>query len=261
MAENQCCFSSQGKCGVIFARLFNATMKKLIPLAIVGFTAFLALDINAQSDAVFHSVKYTLFADYYQTTPTAGTFVDPFSGESIDVQGRVTGSAFLTLVYDFRYNLHELNDDVAISGIVSPAFGLSGTTTELFLAGSAFGTFAGVGSLGGFGYLNLSVMPGIEYGAGATYNSSKSVGTFFRVGFDYMLTPITSFDGEEDFDFDGGLNGWTGLAMQSGIRYYSKKNRLREVNLKFWPGGKGQLGLEERSGLHLRLTWGFILDY
>jgi hypothetical protein len=220
-------------------------MRSLVCLVLALATA----TATAQNDAVFHSLGWTVYLDYMQGPPQSYTVPASQGSPARTEYRQEQGVSLFTMVYNFRYNLKELSSDAAISLSASPALGFY---TSLNDDGS-----------GGIGHINLPIALGWEYGAGSTYNSAKSTGTFIRAGWEYTSAPLFSPDGDESSDLK---KSWGALSLQSGIRYYNKKNRMREINLKYFRGGSGLTEdsnntLVERRAWGFRMTWVFILNY
>ena len=204
--------------------------------------------VIAQNDAIFHSVGWTVYLDYIQGPPTTYTIpADQISGATT-LFTQTQGVSIFTMLYNFRYNLKELNSDAAISLSATPALGI----------------YTGVSNdQTGIGHFNLPITLGWEYGAGSTYNSAKSMGTFIRAGWEYTNAPLIVAESNSTFDVQ---KSWGALSLQSGIRYYNKKNRMRELNLKYARGRSGTGAnsngdVVDTRAWAIRLAWVFILNY
>lgn len=202
----------------------------------------------AQNDAIFHSIGWTTYLDYSEGPPTTAIIpADQFS-PAITVYAQERGVSIFTMLYNFRYNLKELSEDAAISLSATPALGVYTSITN---------------NGGGIGHFNLPLTLGWEYGAGSTYNSAKSTGTFFRAGWEYTAAPLAAVTSQSRVE---SKKSWGALSLQSGIRYYNKKNRMRELNVKYARGASGvgesnQGVVEDRRAWGIRLAWVFILNY
>jgi hypothetical protein len=61
---------------------------------------------------------------------------------------------------------------------------------------------------------------------------------------------------------------WGALSLQTGLRYYNRKNRMRELNLKYASGPSGLAPTDgdstvpvEKRAWAIRFAWVFILNY
>lgn len=210
--------------------------------------ALLTTAASAQNDAVFHSVGWTVYLDYIKGAPNTYTYED-FDGNTVTGYSQQSGVSLFTFLYNFRYNVKELSDDAVISLSATPAIGLYTDVSS---------------DASGIGHINLPIALGWEYGAGSTYNSAKSMGTFIRAGWEYTNAPLFGFE-ETNVDIK---RSWGALSLQTGLRYYNRKNRMRELNLKYASGpsglaptdGNNSVPVEKRAWA-IRFAWVFILNY
>jgi hypothetical protein len=209
-------------------------MKFLATLSLALLTSV----ASAQSDAVFHSVGWTVYLDYMKA-PAYSYPVELSNGEIGESYDQSSGISLFTFLYNFRYNVKELSDDAVISLSATPAFGLYTEVSD---------------NQSGVGHINLPIALGWEYGAGSTYNSAKSKGTFIRAGWEFTHAPLFGFEEIENRDIK---KSWGALSLQTGLRYYNRKNRMRELNLKYARGSSEF----ERQAWAIRFAWVFILNY
>lgn len=126
----------------------------------------------------------------------------------------------ISFAYEARYNLFQPSDNLAISLKSKPAF------TILFQAGLA-GAFIPIGV-------------GLETGNGSTYKSESDVGFTFTAGYSFNFNPLFKagyiYDVAKTYKVDLKTN-WGSPYIAAGIRYWSKFNKLREINILYGFGG------------------------
>jgi hypothetical protein len=211
-------------------------------------SALVMVGAMAQNDAIFHSVGWTVYLDYMQGPPTSFLIPATPSSPSRTEYAQEAGVSIFTMLYNFRYNVKELSEDAAISISATPALGVYSSIS---------------GNESGIGHFNLPITLGWEYGAGSTYNSAKSTGTFVRAGWEFTRAPLAALTSNAEVE---SKKSWGALSLQSGIRYYNKKNRMRELNVKYARGASGvgensQGVVVDRRAWGIRLAWVFILNY
>lgn len=77
----------------------------------------------------------------------------------------------------------------------------------------------------------MPIAVGWEFGAGSTYYSELNHGGVIGLGIDYSLLPLI-WDGAPAIDRYSYIN----LHLNFGYRYWSRRNRLWELNLKVMTG-------------------------
>jgi len=221
-------------------------MKKLITLS----SCFLLLvnGLFAQNEKIFHSTGFSVYTDFMQAPATKYTVSDGITEKTYADQ--YSGVSIFTFIYNFRYNLVELSDNAAVTANVTPALGVFFTTND---------------DESGFGSLNIPLMAGYEFGAGSTYNSTANMGGFFRFGVEWTKAPLfITTENESDIEFE---SSWVEPVVMGGVRYWNKKNKLREIHIKYGFGTGAPSGVTTYNGdqlgkaWSLRLSWMLFLNY
>jgi hypothetical protein len=218
--------------------------------------------ISAQSsdNKIFHSTGASAFTDYMAGPVTANTILNPLGSiyptETFYTQ--FTGLSYFTFIYNIRYNLSEPSPNSAFTASGSPALGL-------YIATST-GPQSNGANLAGLGSFNLPLLLGYEFGAGATYNSTANMGGFIRFGIEWTKAPMFTTG-----DLAAGTEiktSWVEPAIQAGVRYWNRKNKLREINIKYGFGSSAPDKLATYYGTEsfasaktIRLSWLLFLNY
>jgi hypothetical protein len=126
-------------------------------------------------------------------------------------------------LYDYsgslRYNFYEANENMALSVELDPSLGIDYSNV-------------------GFCSFQLPLMVAIHKGAGSTYKASAEKGMFFAAGMNFMANPLVKSDGSGSSSIKV-KNNWISPTVAAGYRYWSAKNRLKEISLRFAMGPKG----------------------
>ena len=207
--------------------------------------SFQSLFAQSIADRYIGATGVTYFADFYQTPVSSG--IVEYSNTSELEYVRASDLSLFTFMYTARLNLVEPSDNFAISASLTPSLGL---------------TFSDVGT----GSFNIPLMVNAEFGAGATYHTTNSVG--FTIGAGFEFTKLGLFGDDYNYGREPKLkDGWVQPALQTGIRYWSKKNKMREINIRLGLGSaqeyreyRGEEIREVRS-LTARLSFKKFLNY
>ena len=190
-------------------------------------------------DRYYQSLGWTVLLDGY-LLPTYYT-----SENSTSDAG---GYSLVTGIYKARVNVYDFNDNTSLDVHLIPAIGLGLTETE---EGEIW-----------FGCFSLPLMGAINFGNVSTYTTKQNHGFGLGVGMEY---------------FNGGLivtNQSSGSrktsvfqpALDLSYRYWSKKNKAKELSL--FVGYRGQGASEVNSSVHdvhgsvhIRFSWSTYIDY
>ncbi len=241
-------------------------MKKFT-LALLALITFVSVnDVKSASDRIFHAFGTAIYTDFAASPVVKYNYVTEiynsntgfYEPTTVSAYAQNNGFSVLTLIYEFRYNLHEISDNFAISLNATPALGVLALTS-----GEGFGT------------LNFPLMVGLEFGAGSTYNSSANAGGFFHAGIEFNKMPLAG--GPDVSMLTGSASyptSWVNPVVATGIRYWNKNNKLREINLKYGFGNSGEtppVGYSASTygssgdaiypAMTLRLSWLFWINY
>jgi len=133
------------------------------------------------------------------------------SAESSDIAGEDLddlGISLATLSLEMKYNVHELNSDMAISVASSPALGLMS-----FTEGD-----------GNIGHYRIPIMAQFDWGNLSTFESLKDFGVGFGIGYQFASYGI--------FGDQSALSA-NGLVSRLGFRYFNRNNAAREIAIKY----------------------------
>jgi hypothetical protein len=231
-------------------------MKKVSTLIIILCASVI---VSAQSfkDHFFSSIGFSPFLDFGSgPSQVEGPFADQNNnGNPVYLVYQSNWSFSPTFVYEARYNLTEPSENMAISVKSTPA--LTG--------------WAGEGLFGFF----LPIGIGLELGNGATYQTSANTGYSFTLGYSLNMTPLLlmgSVPDEADL-YNVDINStWGCPYIAAGIRYWNKKNKLREISIRygFGPSGDSDSAVGNRSSSSvsdvkgsyiLRVSWMKYINY
>jgi len=223
--------------------------QKLFLLTLSILAGFPSSAQDRFKDKIFHSIGFTPIMDYMAAPATVYT---RFAGTGIDEQvvDQYQGLSVFTFMYNFRYNLKEIYEEAALTISVTPALGV-------FIPYNGDAT--------GYGSFNIPLMVGFETGAGASYNSTARDGEFIRIGVEWTIAPLVNTTDETS---EAQLEtAWLEPVVQAGFRYWNKKNKLRELSLKFGLGPSApsehyyQPDRKPTRAKTIRVSWIKFLDY
>jgi len=199
---------------------------KIFTLLIIAIFTFFSVysqeNKNDKSSKVFHAFGYAFLVDYVSSPVKAV----PYQSYDYNTNQPVESHSFLktdginlaSCIYRFRYNLFEPSPENAVSLSLTPAVGF----------GLVIPTGGGGGE-GGFFTFNLPLMLNYEHGAGSTYKSSFEHGVFLGAGIEYFRAPVISVEKQDEKP----ITDFIMPTVATGFRYWTRNNRLMEVNLKF----------------------------
>ncbi len=199
-------------------------MKKIYAIFIC--TTFILPLFAQNTNKVFQAFGFTSILDYAAApvSTASGYVYNPSSGvvDTALYAFQEQGISLITLIYRLRFNLYEPQSDFAFGISATPAFGLTN-------------------SQHGKGFFNLPILAEIEWGAGATYNSSKDVGGFLGVGLEINkldVIPMKRVDEPFPIEMQSVKNFWKEFVIAAGYRFWNKNNKLTDVNFKLGIGSK-----------------------
>ena len=217
-------------------------MKKILLCSLFSVASSLAF-AQGLADRYIGSLGNTYFLDY-ASTPVASEVINPGSFDAYTEYHIDQSFSLFTIVYTARLNVLEPSDNFALSANVVPALGI------------AF-------SEAGYGSINVPLTINADFGAGATYHTTRDVGGTFGVGLEYNKIGLISKEGVDS----AFKTSWMQPVVTTGVRYWNKKNKMREINLKFGMGGAQDYreyqsdDLTSRRSLTARVVFISFLNY
>ncbi len=206
-------------------------MKKLILLFTVAIL-FSALHVSAQSfsDRFFMSrgMEIIVASGPASLSPVySKESTDDSWTESNEQYGIFYSGYFLGYRFVPRYNLLEMSDELSLSASLPVALGLTVWTDQ---------TTSGAG----FGSIHIPLFLEINYGNGATYSSSSNLGLVAGVGVQWDIFPLIATNDYTDYssstkkyEVPSVKKSWIHPTVELGVRYWSRNNKLREINLRY----------------------------
>lgn len=194
-------------------------MKKIL-LLVFCFCAAGSLFAQTFKDQYFSAFGFSPYLDFGATPGIVKSPVySNINGDTATYINQVTywGVSFM---YEGRYNITEPSENMAISIKAKP-------TISIAFADEGFGGF----------YIPIGI--GLELGNGSTYKTTQNMGFTFTAG--YSLNFIPLFGGESsDIASTYGVetsSSWGSPFIATGVRFWNKKNKLREINVLYGFGG------------------------
>lgn len=184
----------------------------------------------AQTKKVFHSWGYTIGLETLRGESTLNDLNEYYSFSEPDPTYLYwEGRSILSILYKVRYNLTEINDDLAVSSSLSPTLGLSSFTVQRLYSFDDQAT----------GHLTIPFHVNLEMGHGATINSLSNVGFTVGAGYELNLFPILGANPKEDLGNDVDVKNNSIIpSFTCALRFISKKSRSFELRYKLGYGGK-----------------------
>lgn len=187
-----------------------------------------ALSEKKLSEKMIHMIGTATYTDVYvgpiseQTTTTT----DPFGNTTTNTYYcRVLGISYLTLIYGFRYNITEINDEFAFGVSAFPSLGIVQVSSIPNASSQAI-------TMPYTGVFSLPIMAGLSFGAAATQSSSSRLGVFLAVGYEFNNVPMFYSRTIANKDMH---THWVNPCLSFGIKYPSRNQylgNLNELNLK-----------------------------
>ena len=210
-----------------------------------------------QNEKIFQNIKTGVYTEFFSgpLAKSNTTYFDETKAViSFEEYRRVTGVSIFSIGYNIRYNLFEPSDNFGVGISASPTLGLTVTDD-------------------GFGSFNIPVFATINLGAGSTYSSTTNMGFFIGAG--YEFTKLGLVGGADKYESPNVTNydlisSWGSLIAVTGVRWWTKSNRLSELTLKYGFGAAdetpskvvGQSAFTSTgSSYTISITWGRYINY
>lgn len=200
-------------------------MKKIL-LLVFCFCAAGSLFAQTFKDQYFSSFGFSPYLDFATTPLQVKSPVNNINNDTNDMNKIfVSQESYwgVSLMYEGRYNLTEPSENMAISIKAKPTISISFSTGD---------------EDGGFGGFYVPIGVGLELGNGSTYKTTQNMGFTFTAG--YSLNFIPLFGGENPDAVTYGVetsSSWGSPFIAAGVRFWNKKNKLREINVLYGFGG------------------------
>jgi len=140
------------------------------------------------------------------------------NGDTVCFLHQKTAFGIVSIAYEGRYNIFESGDNLAVSIKAKPT---------LSLAAANVGT----------GAFFFPIGAGLEVGNGATYRTESNTGFTFTAGYSLNVVPLIKsgepYDKAEGFTNVDIKATWGSPFISAGIRYWNKRNKLREINILY----------------------------
>jgi|ERR1041385_5456879 hypothetical protein len=229
---------------------------KTISVVFIALCATVAVSAQSFKDHFFSSIGFSPFLDFGASpAQVEGPYADANNnGNPVYILYQAKWSFAPCFAYEARYNLTEPSENMAVSVKFTPT--LSGMANE--------------GILG----LYFPIGLGLELGNGATYQTSANTGFSVTAGYSINMTPlIKAGDVNTDADTYGATlkSNWSCPYIAVGIRYWNKKNKLREISIRYGFGPSGDTKPtgattshsinDLSSSYNLRVTWMKYINY
>lgn len=153
----------------------------------------------------------TIFLDYY-TSPIILYSIEESSG-LVEYDYQEDGISLFSFGGRFRYNLFDIKDNAAFSVQTDPSFGLGASGSGLSIP------------------FNMPCLLSLNFGAGSTYKDDSKIGFMLGAGMEYNFHLVDLTESMEG-NFPSQIS-WLEPAASIGLRWWNKKYKLKEVNVKY----------------------------
>lgn len=250
-------------------------MKRLVLTILVGvgLIGSAIAQSKKMEDNFFLSFHSTVYFDviwsklYVENAPTGNIII--VDGKEVPEYKEIPFQSFTYNIFSFglepRYNIKTFDENSALA-ISSPiSLGLGQVTAPP--------SDNAIGSIEGFGSLQIPLFAKLYVGSGSTYDCEKDYGVSFGFGFEYNKLGLIRLDGGEPA---GPLNkGFVIPAASLGIHFWRGINPV-EVNIKYAEGASKEYHFDKygdpimsSSGLSsgvgkarsFRMSISYILNY
>ena len=237
--------------------IMKAIMKAAYIIFILTIVSVFSFGQNSRFYQSIKSGVYTeyAFAPAYVSQINTFTNINPVTGIEEQTTEYLFNNKFtfsiLNIAYSLRYNITDISDNIGIGLNVSPSLGF--TISEE-----------------GFGSANLPAYLSFNFGAGSTYSTSANFGGFAGVGYEFTKIHLFSFDdgfAEPEYtDIEKPVLSWAQPMVICGIRWWNKRNRLKELSIKYGFGSNSHLpSAIDDSGAPtpatFQINWGWFINY
>lgn len=188
---------------------------------------------NDYNDDFFMAFHFTSYFDFIwsklevENAPTGNTII--VDGQEVAEYQDIPFQSFVNNVFSFgfepRYNFHKIDDNsaFAVSSPISLGFG------QVFSPPMGIT----VGSVEGFGSIQIPLLAKYYVGSGSTYDCDKDYGLSFGVGFEYNKVGLIRLD---NTDIAGNYNKGFVLPVASlGVHFWRGYSPV-ELNIKYGHG-------------------------
>lgn len=136
---------------------------------------------------------------------------------------------YTTLLLNGRMNVLHFGNAASISISTVPSIGF-GMAYEIYDGGTWY-------SLGA----SVPAFFECNFGNASQYDALQDIGVVVGVGYEYNMYPIIAYPvSETQLQMSDYRKIWSQPVVELGLRYYNKKNRVKEVNFKLGYGDKGK---------------------
>jgi hypothetical protein len=238
----------------------NKTIKTIIAvLAVSSSITFCQAQSSANSNTTnkfFTEWGYSPFLGFEKSPVVTYTYVqtqanyNSVTGNTTYSNVNVSNTAnfdeydYWTFIFRARYNLTEFNNNASLSISVLPAIGIGGPLVDNGVTGA----------------LSLNIPLIVDYNIGnvATYTSDQDKGFVIGVGIEYTKAPLIGGSVTVENNYGGPTSvaistGWVEPVLELGYRYWNKRNKAKEFNLK--------LGYGSNGAFTARLSWLKCIGY
>ena len=182
------------------------SLKEKLLFAFIFLASFTTLNAQSLKDRIIIGHGFSVYTDFFDGPDGIRKY--EYSGEELqtNVSKTVIGASIVTYTLNSRFILAEISKNNSVSLDLPVSLGLS---------------FYG----DGVGSLMVPAMISFNHGNVSGYSSDKDKGVVIGVGAQYVKGALAGLSSELK-------SSWIEPCMNIGYRYWNKRNKAKELNLK-----------------------------
>ena len=212
---------------------------------------------NDYNDNFFMSFHSTAYFDFIwsplklENAPTGNTIIDG-NGNEVPEYKEIPFQSYTNNLFSFgvepRYNIHTIDNNTAVAVSSPISIGLGQVGQSPFISHR-------VGSVEGFGSIQIPLFLKLYIGSGSTYDCEKDYGVSLGAGFEYNKVGLIQLNNDVTMDVDHTVNDGKTITIGSGVTLTILTGKLLTINgiLQNDGGIDGQVKIQNNSNATMAL--------